>query len=754
MPTSDFEPFFDLSSDLLCVLDEEGRFLRANASFRRVLGWETTALQGRDFLSLVHDGDVTTSATHLKQLAAGGSATTVTNRVRHADGGYRHVQWLTNGPPAGGRLFVAGRLSQDERAATAADPERLAGDVLTQLADHISDFLWVRDADSGAILYLNDVWERITGHKVPVGSHIREFFKSTHPDDVARATQATNHTTQGGYDQLVRAIDSNGSTRWMRVRTFPVRNADGRVYRVVGIAEDVTELQMAEEALRNSEERFRSLLEYSSDLIILLDAEGRFAYLNPSFETTLGFAIGDWLGRSGFDLVWPEDMHKARVTMARARQTPGARFTWRLRVKHADGSWRWLEGTTTNHLLNRAIAGFVVNCRDVTDRTRMEMQFVQAQKMESIGRLAGGIAHDFNNLLTAIKGNLELALTDVRPDDPLFEFLTGADKGADSATSLTRQLLAFSRKQVIAPRVINLNDVVARVRTLLARLIGEDIRLEEFTARDLAAVRLDPSQAEQILINMAVNARDAMPRGGRLTIETSNVDLDEEYFRSHPYVTPGRYVMLAVSDTGSGMSAEVQANLFEPFFTTKEAGRGTGLGLAMVYGAVKQNGGYIEVYSEPEHGATFKIYLPVVNELAEPAPEPRDDLRPRGKETILLVEDDERVRVVASRMLERLGYTVHAFADGPSAISAVERMPEVPPLLITDVVMPAMNGQILTQQLIALRPSLKVLFTSGYTANVIVHHGVLEEGIEFLAKPYSLDQLARRVRDVLDARGA
>jgi two-component system cell cycle sensor histidine kinase/response regulator CckA len=754
MPTSEFDPFFELSSDLLCVLDDEGRFLRANASFSRLLGWEASALQGKNLLSFVHDGDVATTALHFKHLAADGSTSDVTNQVRHAAGGYRRIRWLTKRPSAGRQLFVAGRISQDESTPAGSDAGPLAGDVLNQLANHISDFLWVRDADSGTILYLNDVWERITGHKIPVGSHIREFFKSTHPDDVSRATQATNHTTQGGYDQLVRAIDSNGSIRWMRVRTFPVQNAEGRVYRVVGIAEDVTELQMVEEALRNSEERFRSLLECSSDLIILLDAEGRFAYLNPSFETTLGYAIGEWIGRSGFDLVWPDDMHQARVTMARARQAPGAQTAWRLRVKHADGSWRWLEGTTTNHLLNRAIAGFVVNCRDVTERTRMEVQFVQAQKMESIGRLAGGIAHDFNNLLTAIKGNLELALTEIRPDDPLFEFLTGADRGADSATSLTRQLLAFSRKQVIAPRVINLNDVVARVRTLLARLIGEDIRLEEFTARGLAAVRLDPSQAEQILINMAVNARDAMPRGGRLTIETGTVHLDEEYARSHPYVTPGRYVMLAVSDTGSGMSDDVRANLFEPFFTTKEAGRGTGLGLAMVYGAVKQNGGHIEVYSEPEHGATFKIYLPVVNERAEPAPEPRNDLRPGGKETILLVEDDERVRAVASRMLERLGYTVHAFADGPSAIAAVERMTEVPPLLITDVVMPAMNGQILTQHLAALRPSLKVLFTSGYTANVIVHHGVLEEGIEFLAKPYSLDQLARRVRDVLDARGA
>jgi PAS domain S-box-containing protein len=747
----DFEPFFELSSDLLCVLDEDGRFLRANASFTRALGWETAALQRKDFLSLVDESDAAATAIHFKQLAVDGSARDVSNRVRHAAGGYRRVQWLMSRSPAGGQLCVAGRISDDEGASSVTEPGTLAGDALSQLAHHISDFLWVRDADTGIILYLNDEWERITGHRIAVGSHVREFFKATHPDDVERAKQAGSHT-EGGYDQLLRAIDAKGAIRWMRVRTFPVHNAAGRVYRVVGIAEDVTELKQAEEALRNSEDRFRSLLECSSDLIIVLDAEGRFTYLNPSFESTLGLRVADWIGRSGFELAWPDDLQEAQDTMERVRQLPGVPTPWRLRVRRADGSPRWLEGMTTNHLLNRAIAGFVVNCRDVTDTKRMELQFVQAQKMESIGRLAGGIAHDFNNLLTAIKGNLGLGMTEVRPDSPLMDYLAGADKAADSATRLTRQLLAFSRQQVIAPKVINLNDVVAHVRTLLARLIGEDIRLEQFTASDLAAVRLDPSQAEQILINLAVNARDAMPHGGRLTIETANVDLDEDYVASHPYTTPGRYVMLAVSDSGSGMTAEVRANLFEPFFTTKEAGRGTGLGLSMVYGAVKQNGGHIEVYSELEHGTTFKIYLPVVSEQVQPAPQTGGEPRTGGGETIVLVEDDERVRAVALRMLQRLGYTVHAFADGPSAIAAVERMTEVPALLITDVVMPAMNGHVLMQRLVALRPSVKVLFTSGYTADVIVRHGVLEEGIEFLAKPYSLDQLARRVRDVLDAR--
>jgi len=595
------------------------------------------------------------------------------------------------------------------------------------------------------------VWEKITGQHIAIGAHYSEFFRSTHPEDVERAREAGQVATRGGYDQLLRALDRNGAVRWMRVRTFPVRNAAGDLWRVVGVAEDVTELRQAEEALQNSELRLRSLLECSSDLIMLIDAEGRFKYLNPSFATTLGFPVDEWINRSGFDLVWPDDLRAARNALGQVLElAPDDVMPWQLRARCADGSWRWLEGTTTNHLDDPAIRGIVINCRDVTDRKRLEGQFRQAQKMESIGRLAGGIAHDFNNLLTAIKGNLELAMMETQPIDPRFEYLADADKAADSATSLTRQLLTFSRKQVIDPKVINLNDVLTHVHKLLARLIGEDISLQHFEEPELDSVRFDPSQVEQILINLAVNARDAMPHGGRLTLETANVDLDDDYVKSHPYVEAGSYVMLAVSDTGAGMTDTVRTNLFEPFFTTKEAGRGTGLGLAMVYGAVKQNGGQIEVYSELGHGTTFKIYLPAVSDRPGAALESSSEHRPPGTEAIVLVEDEEHVRAIASRMLGHLGYTVHAFGDGPSAIAAVTQMAEIPPLLVTDVVMPGMNGQVLMERLLELRPSMRALFTSGYTANVIVHHGVLREGIEFLAKPYSLDLLAQRVREVLD----
>jgi PAS domain S-box-containing protein len=595
------------------------------------------------------------------------------------------------------------------------------------------------------------VWERITGQRVNVGDHFQVFFKSTHPGDIDAARIHSDQAARvGGYDQIVRAIDTDGAIRWMRVRTFPVRDASGEVYRIVGVAEDVTALKHAEEALRNNEQRFRSLIEHSSDLILLVDASRRFTYLSPSFESALGYRVEEWINRSGRDLVWPDDAPIADALHEQIVSSPGVPMPWQVRVRHADGTSRWLEGTSANHLADPAIAGVIVNCRDVTERKRMEAQFIQAQKMESIGRLAGGVAHDFNNLLTAIKGNISLALLDMQPIDPLHEYLVSVDEAADSAASLTRQLLTFSRKQIISPKVINLNQVLIHVQKLLARLIGEDVHLELFAAPDLAQVRLDRSQAEQVLINLAVNARDAMPHGGRLTIETTNIELDEEYARRHPFVQPGSYVMLAVSDTGVGMKDEVRSHLFEPFFTTKETGGGTGLGLSMVYGAVKQNGGHIEVYSEAGHGATFKIFLPAVDQPADLAVETTIEPRPHGIETIVLVEDEEHVRSIASLMLRRQGYTVHAYSDGPAAIAGVESMTERLDLVITDVVMPSMNGQVLTQRLQQLRPSLKVLFTSGYTANVIVHRGVLKEGVEFLAKPYSLERLSRRVREVLD----
>lgn len=383
---------------------------------------------------------------------------------------------------------------------------------------------------------------------------------------------------------------------------------------------------------------------------------------------------------------------------------------------------------------------------------RSEEQLRQSQKMEAIGQLAGGVAHDFNNLLTAICGHSELALKRLTPEDPLHRHLESIRKSGARASALTRQLLAFSRKQILQPKIIDLNQIVVDMNKMLQRLIGEDIDLLMGLAADLGKVKADPNQIEQILLNLSINARDAMPKGGRLTIETSNVDLSEDYSRDHVSVSPGQYVMLAVSDNGCGMDAETQAHIFEPFFTTKEVGKGTGLGLATVYGIVKQSEGTIWLYSEVSRGTSFKIYLPCAEALVKEVEIEGDDFESlQGTETVLLVEDEAVVREMATEILRDSGYHVLEAKHGHEAMILGRQHSGRIHLMLTDVVMPQMSGRELAEQLTPLRRDMKVLYMSGYTDDAIVHHGVLDEGTAFIGKPFTPSALARKVREILDA---
>jgi signal transduction histidine kinase/CheY-like chemotaxis protein len=389
--------------------------------------------------------------------------------------------------------------------------------------------------------------------------------------------------------------------------------------------------------------------------------------------------------------------------------------------------------------------------RDITERVALEERLRQSQKMEAVGRLAGGVAHDFNNLLTVILGYSQI-LADGLPAGRLADSTSQIKSAADRAAGITRQLLAFSRKTVLSPRIIDLNDIMLNLDSLLRRLIGEDIEVLTVPARDLGSVKADPGQIEQVIMNLALNSRDAMPQGGKLTLETANVQLDEKYAGEHQPISAGNYVMLAVSDTGLGMSPEVQARVFEPFFTTKEVGKGTGLGLSMVYGIVKQSGGYIWVYSEPGSGTTFKIYLPRVDQPAESA---GADKRPssvqRGTETILLVEDDPQLRQLSSSVLAHCGYKVLAASSPEEGLEVCRANHQEIRLLVTDVVMPRMNGRQLAEQVLKISPQTRVLYISGYTNNAIVHYGVLDPGLWFLPKPFTLSALIAKVREVLDA---
>jgi PAS domain S-box-containing protein len=504
----------------------------------------------------------------------------------------------------------------------------------------------------------------------------------------------------------------------------------------------------AEEAVRNSEAVLRQFVEHTPAAVAMFDLEMRYLAVSRRWYTDYRLGHPDIIGRSHYE-VFPEiperwkEIHR-RCLAGATERCDADPFT------RGDGRIDWVRWEVRPWMrADGAIGGILIFSEVITERRVLEDQFRQAQKMEAVGRLAGGVAHDFNNLLTVITSYSTLLLDDLGATDPRREDLNEIQKAATAAAGLTRQLLAFSRQQVLEPKVLDLNEVVAGAGKMLQRLIGEDVALVTVLAPDLGAVKADPGQIEQVIMNLAVNARDAMPDGGKLTIETSNVELDDTSILEHRPVSPGAYVLLAVSDTGIGMDEATQANLFEPFFTTKETGKGTGLGLATVYGIVKQSGGFIWVYSEPGVGTTFKIYLPRVNETPPELPG-RSPEAFHGTETVLLAEDAAGVRAVAREVLKRNGYSVIPASDGQAALELAASHSGPIHLLVTDVIMPEMSGRQLADRLREVRSELKVLFVSGYTDDAIIRHGILEPGIAFLQKPFTPEVLARKVRAVLD----
>ncbi len=509
------------------------------------------------------------------------------------------------------------------------------------------------------------------------------------------------------------------------------------------------ERQHAENALRASEEKYRLLVQNAKDAIFIIQ-DGVIKFSNTKTESLFGYSAGELATIPFTDHIHPVDRETAKKQFSEG-SPPEESFkpqSFRVRNKAGQEIWLELKSVSIEWEGKPATLNFA---SDITAQKKLEVQFLQAQKMEAVGRLAGGVAHDFNNLLTVINSNSQLALMEIKEWDPLKEKFESIQKAGEKAANLTRQLLAFSRRQIVEMKVLDLNITLQDLEKMLRRVIGEDIELSFLLDQNLGRVKADPGQIEQAILNLIINARDAMPSGGKLTIETCNMSLDKEYAQTHMGITPGRYVMLSISDTGVGMKPEIRERIFEPFFTTKEKGKGTGLGLSTVYGVVKQSGGDVWVYSEPGQGTTFKIYLPQVDEpLGEPAKKVLPGRLPRGHETVLVVEDDDEVRKLAVGILAKYGYRVLEASQGGDAFLLCEQCKEPIHLLLSDVVMPGMSGPDFARRLKYFYPEIKVLFMSGYTDNALSQNGLLDQEVYFLQKPFSVERLTEKVREVLD----
>jgi len=647
---------------------------------------------------------------------------------------------------AGGRLFVV----QNQLLVSTRELQNNLS-LLQGITEGTTDSIFVKDLQ-GRYLMINTAGARLLGRNVEevIGKVDTELFA---PENGLEIMVGDRKVVASGKTQTYEELGvSAGVARTYLSTKGPYRDAHGQVVGLLGICRDITDRKRAEEEIREAEQRVRIHVEHTPLAVIEWDLQFCVAAWNAAAERIFGYSREEVMGKHASYMVPPAfHDHVGQIWQELLQQKGGSRSTNDNTTK--DGrtiSCEWYNTPLVDD--SGRVLGVASLVQDVTERVALEEKLRQSQKMEAIGRLAGGVAHDFNNLLTVIMGYSQI-LTDGLPvASPLADATAQIRSAANRAAGITRQLLAFSRKQVLSPRVIDLNNIMLNLDTMLRRLIGEDIDVLTVPGRDLGSVKADPGQVEQIIMNLALNARDAMPNGGKLTLETENTELDHAYAREHQPAQPGHYVMLAVSDTGTGMSQETQAHIFEPFFTTKEVGKGTGLGLSTVYGIVKQSGGYIWVYSEPDRGTTFKIYLPRVDQPVEGmGAEKRTGDVQRGTETILLVEDDAQLRQLATAVLGHCGYRVLPAANADEGLTLCRENHRDIHLLITDVVMPGMNGRQLAQQVNRISSSIRVLYISGYTSNAIVHYGVLDPGLWFLPKPFSLSALVAKVREVLDA---
>ncbi len=619
------------------------------------------------------------------------------------------------------------------------------------ISDNAADMIAVVDMD-GKRIYNSLSYQRVLGYS-PAELQASSAFEQIHPDDRERVKKAAEEARRSGIGKTLEYRIRHKSGAWLVLESTSsvIRDAKGEPEKLVIVNRDVSERKRTEEALRRLESGFRSVVEDAPYGIYSASTAGRFLQVNPALQKMLGYELTEEL--------LAKDLPREIFRHAGEYQRLIEILTRMQEIKDIEMEWERKDATPITVLCsgrrvndeNGALAHFEVFVEDVTEKRVLEKQLRMAQKMEAIGRLSGGIAHDFNNLLGVIIGYSRVLKRELGPSNPLSEHALEIEKAGQRAASLTKQLLAFSRQQVLTPAVLNLNSLASDMKKMLPQLLGEDIEVSLVLDPHLGNVKADQSQIEQVIMNLAVNARDAMPMGGKLKIETANVDLDDAYTRLHSGSKVGSFVLLAVTDTGMGMDAVTLTHIFEPFFTTKERGKGTGLGLATVYGIVKQSNGYTGVDSSPGKGTSFQIYLPrhagqpAIDELKLDSPD-----MIRGSETILLVEDSEPLRKLVKTYLDSAGFRVFSAESGEAALELFTRIGVTLDLLLTDVVMPGMNGRALAEHLLPRQPGMKVLYMSGYTDTFIAGHGVLDPGTHLLHKPFTEEVFLRKVREVLD----
>jgi PAS domain S-box-containing protein len=749
--------------EAVAVVDDRYRVTWVNLAMESLLGLPRDEIIGKPCHSLLHKTKEPVPDCLVRR--AGNS------RVRESmefeiPGEHRWVK-VTVDPMIddGGRIVGAIHYVSDVSSLKKAEKTAsIQSERLYSLMNNVPGIVY-RGLPDWSLVFIGAEVKRVTGYAPEeILSGAVKWRDLIHPDDLGYVKEAFRESVRERRGVLrveYRVRRSDGGILWLADRRQLIYDAEGNFSYVDGLLLEVTDRKEYEEALRATNEKLQVLIEASPLAIGALDPAGNVLMWNAAAERMTGWSEQEAMGRR-LPIVPDDKVGEFQALLARAMRGELLSGVEVLRRKK-DGSpidisiW-----TSPTRDQRGGVTGVMAILADITERKRMEEalhkseeQLRQSQKLEAIGRLAGGIAHDFNNLLTAIRGYSDLLLHRIDACSPFRRDVEEIQKAGERATSLTRQLLAFSRKQVLQPKVLDLNAVVGNMDSMLRRLIGEDLDLVTVLKPGLWNVRVDPGQVEQVIMNIVVNARDAMPAGGKVTIETGNVMLDNQYIRRHEVVKPGAYVLLAISDTGTGMDEETKNRLFEPFYTTKEKGKGTGLGLSTVYGIIKQSGGYIWVYSEIGKGASFKVYLP---RYGGPPGEARAEVPPvsltHGRETVLVVEDEAMVRALVRNILEGNGYTVVEAVDGEDAISIGGRHADPIHLILTDVVMPKMCGREAAESLALRLPGVKVLYMSGYTDEAIVRHGVLETGIPFIEKPFTPESLLRKVRQVLDASGA